>query len=710
MKIEWDYTNHFINLPIQKGAEESEIRYFADDCEVAVRKLPLSRTCVDSWLCVDLSPFNAKKSYRVEVGLDNLWTRAIFAGREANLEGKDDTRAEPIIHFVPNGGNVESIREILQGKDGKWQLQYFADILGKAKDSIDCITLESPDQLDWRFSHAEYNLPKPTQQDQQELKIWQGAVRQEYFMPFSEGTLTMAVSDELGGDPPATMFSIPLVLQGQNLAPIDGIRKLRIWERHWKNVNVCKFDQKLSFRIAPGHWPNIRILEPEGKLDDISAQAFEIEIVLGCANNQRLHLDFCGFSLDITNQNIWSDGFFIPAMEKAGCLRFTVFIDQGIAEVISGGQAILVRRKNPGKKTINVDNNVSGNVGGCQIEVEPVREIHLESDSEFTIHALIVYGMRSYHYSQEAQHLIDGVEQDSPLFFKGETFAVYGNRVSDTNYGHPDAYLIDNATVVSPVRVTEEFQWRETRWGDMIRVIDRKEIWRPAFDHSGYPRFHSGINSVNATYEIAVDTFAACKSDVYALPGQSGMWAAGLFQGPGEGFGVWVRDSAHIALRCGNLLDPRGARKTLLYTTRNGFDNGPDGPAMAIVGLWDYYLVTHDRNTLMYAWPFLLGKIQQVESRFSKEIGLVKAIQSTSNDAFDEPENGGYCLSTECYFMKAYSNMALMGELLGFDRKDVGHWRFRAKQLKDSINRLYWNDTCGYYTSGPRGSQAFAEG
>lgn len=709
MKFDWDHKNTYLYLPLQKDAIETEIRYFVDEGQVAARTLPLSQTRVDTWLCISLKPFGARASLGIEVDLDNLWIRNIFVSRDENLVCLGDVRSDWVLHYSKNQGRNPLIQELFQTKDGTWQLRFFTELLGKAVDYWDLVTLESPDLLDWHVAHVDYNLERVINSDQQDLRLWQGAVRQEFIVPTLGGLLTLAVSDLPDGFNQANAFSLPFMMDGQKLSPIDGLRKLRIWERHWKDIHTSKFEQNLSFRIAPGHWPNIRILEPEGKVDDISAQAFEFVINLEYAKDDQLKLDLCGFHLGIIGTQIDINGNILPISGQAGQVELTVLIDRTIAEIICCDKALVVQRVIPSYETTQVD-NISGNLGDCQIDLEPVNKIHIESEGEFTIRSLHVFGMRSAHYSLEAQRHIKTITGSSPLFYSGKTFAVYGNRVTDHNYGHPDAFVTSDGVVISPVRVTEEFQWRDTPWGDMVRVINRTEIWRPAFNHLEYPRFRSGIQSLDAAYEIAVDNFAACKSDCYALPGQSGMWSAGLFQGPGQGFGVWLRDSAHIALRCGNLLDPQGARKTLLYTVQKGFDNGVDGPAMAIVGLWDYFLATHDHTLLLYVWPYLLEKIRQVESRFSEQLGLVDAAQSTSNDAFDEPENGGYCLSTECYFMKAYSDMANIGKLLGYDQEKVGHWQFRAQQMKDAINMLFWNDTLSYYTAGPKGSQSYAQG
>ncbi|MBL8080913.1 MAG: hypothetical protein JNM55_23270 [Anaerolineales bacterium] len=710
MKFEWNFDHRFLMVPLQKDIEDSEIHFFADGVEVSARNLPLARTRIDAWRCIDLYPLDAKQTYGIDVQLDNLWMRLITASPDKSLLVDDQARNDPIIHYVSNQAKAKAVYGLAQAGNGTWLLRVYANVLGESQEYVDSVLLESPDLLDWKVSHVNYNLPQIRSSERPQERVWQGAVKEEFSIPYRHGELTIAISEEMEDWPFSSIFSIPLFLHENTLEPADYLRKLRIWERKWKNIRTSRYFEKFSFRVAPGHWPNIRILEAEGAPSDISAQAFEVILDIECSPAQQLNLEICGFPIRVAGQRIWNHEHSIPAQTQAGTLRLTFFVDKTIAEVICGGQALLMRQNSQDRQTINVDNSVSGNVGGCKIDVAPGKEIRIESTSEFTLHAVTLYGLRSCRFGPEARSLLEKTPAENPIFYKGATFTVYSRSVNDSNYGYPDAYILDEHTVVSPLRITEEFQWRDTKWGDMVRAINRKEIWRPVYDHGSYPRLCTSVASVNAAYEIALDIFSACKSEEFALPSEAGLWSAGLFQGPGEGFGVWVRDSAHIALRCGNLLDPLTARKTLLYTTRNGFDNGSDGPAMAIVGLWDYYLATHDRFAIQEAWPFLLEKIQDVEARFSDETGLVRAEQSTSNDAFEEPENDGFCLSTECYFQKAYWSMAQIATLLGFDPEKVKHWRARANQLRETINQLYWNEDFGYYTSGPKGSQSFAEG
>ena len=90
---------------------------------------------------------------------------------------------------------------------------------------------------------------------------------------------------------------------------------------------------------------------------------------------------------------------------------------------------------------------------------------------------------------------------------------------------------VDDRMIVSPPRVVEEFQWRDTRWGDMSRQFCRTAAYRIQAPDGRFPKLDTGILALDMAYKIALDVFYLCGSREYALPGQEDMWTAGLFQG-----------------------------------------------------------------------------------------------------------------------------------------------------------------------------------
>lgn len=509
------------------------------------------------------------------------------------------------------------------------------------------------------------------------------------------------------------VLTLPAFMDRDNrLSPCGETERLRVWTRKWENERIEKqYTQLLRFRIAPGVWPNIRILPPEGKPDDISAEAFEAKLELGCCTARRVELEICGIQIswDRNGGTLEAGGYRIETAPGDG-LSLHVFSDRCCGEIFCQNRQIFLI-KTAADRQQQVDNGISGNLEGCCLKEKKNPRIRIRTfGGACRLRCLEVFGLRSAGYSAEGEELLREKTTEAPVFYQDRHYTVWNNRVRDERCGEPDAWALDSRTVLSPVRVTEEFVWRDTPWGDMVRAAERTELWKCQPFAWAYPEMNSGIAVVDAAYHIALDVFEQCKSRRCAQEGQEGMWAAGMFQGEGGGFGVWLRDSAHIALRSGSLIDPAGAASTLRYTAGQGFDNGSDGPAMAIVGIWDYYLVTGDQSIIFETWPKLLEHIQKADERFCEEKGLVRAEQSTSNDAFSEPENGGFCLGTECYFMKAYADMAEMGSMAGHDPEEVSRWRQRAEKMKEAIRTQYWNEEKGYYTSGPQGSEAYRRG
>ena len=84
-----------------------------------------------------------------------------------------------------------------------------------------------------------------------------------------------------------------------------------------------------------------------------------------------------------------------------------------------------------------------------------------------------------------------------------------------------------------------------------------------------YPTLKSASDILSATWIWRWTVFDRCTNGGYGTPlGQEHLWQAGLFQCKGEGFGVWLRDSVHIAMRGGNLIDPETAGRSLLYAVK----------------------------------------------------------------------------------------------------------------------------------------------
>lgn len=329
-----------------------------------------------------------------------------------------------------------------------------------------------------------------------------------------------------------------------------------------------------------------------------------------------------------------------------------------------------------------------------------------------TVSALEVFGLRSSTPTPEEARLA-ALARDERVFFRSDSYTVYGGRVEDAIYGPPAAFVPEPRTIVSPTRVIEGFELNLDNWRPhpQGRVIDHGTIWHPHPAIDRFPVLKSGWPTVDAAYNVALDVLHRCGTDEFIDHlGDLGQWQAGFFMGKRFGFGVWMRDSTHVAMRMGNLIDAKVARRTLLRTTRDGIDNGCDGILMPIVGLWDYYLATGDAGAVREAWPNLKERLAKIDAQFDPARGLVKAAHATSNDAFAEPESGGFALGTEAYFLLAYQAMAELGPSMGETSEQVRSWKAREDELRTAIRKEYWNESAGFFTTGPKGSEGYEKG
>jgi hypothetical protein len=211
---------------------------------------------------------------------------------------------------------------------------------------------------------------------------------------------------------------------------------------------------------------------------------------------------------------------------------------------------------------------------------------------------------------------------------------------------------------------------------------------------------------LSAAYNLAIDILHKNSSEEFNLPGQAGLMNAAFFQGKGEGFGVWVRDTSHAAFRTQNFMAPQEIRPSLLYIMERGFNNGVDSGAMPPIGVWDHYVATGDAALLFEALPGLFSYMEEADSRFEESSGLVPADMCPAQDAFPEPENAGYCLGTEIFFAHTFLSMANICRVTGTAPEKRELWEARGKSMLEKIRKLYWKEDVGYFTSGPVGSEA----
>ncbi|GLX66063.1 GH32 C-terminal domain-containing protein [Paenibacillus glycanilyticus] len=740
----------YLNIPIHNEAPFSRIRIIQGGAEIKRFTLKVAMEEVQSWFTVDVADCEGCEVI-VEAEADGAALCAShFVFQSDRAAGEQELYAEkdrPQVHYTTKKGWIGNPVAFYR-EQGEWHLRYKHKLYANSQSELMGHGV-SKDLIHWREADTAYDELDPGREELEastsrlvELPVngneaerrWLGFHEDNTYSFYREedgryvaehernvlwhGNLTAlsahATEDGrcilLGVNQNLPLTSMPF--QGQLLipvelklrksdegiikvhaAPIEELHRLRIWQRTWSDLaleNGNSFEESLHFRVAPGEWPGVRVLPAENKPDDITSDMLEVVLELDIEAETLLDIELYGIrvALDTQKQTISCKDITARLPAASGKLKLHLLLDKASMEIFAceGEVAMSVAvRPDYRQRTIRLLNRK----GTANAE------------------SLVVYGLRGIWPTPEEKLLIQEAIKDDTVVYQSDSYTVYSNRVEDSVYGEPPAYVPDRETIVTPTRAIEEFVWRKNWAHDMNRVIDRGNVWHPKQEVARLPMIYTGHATIDAAYRLAADIFYRCGSAEFARPGEEGMWTAGLFQGPGEGFGVWVRDTTHIAIRSGNILDPEGARRSLLFTTKGGLDNGVDGTAMPIVGIWDYYLATGDLTLVKESWQGLKARIAKLEQSFDPERGLIPADQATSNDAFPEPENGGFSFATEIYFMEAFRAMSRMGVYMGESDLLIRQWADRGELLLRNIRSEYWKEEAGYYTSGPVGSESY---
>lgn len=481
----------------------------------------------------------------------------------------------------------------------------------------------------------------------------------------------------------------------------------RTWERRALRNADGTYELPLRFRVIPGTWPNITLTSPDGTRSDVTADAHEVHIEFEPAEDGTLQVDIRGVSLAVKGRTL-HDGAETTQIAGAGTISLILWLRSGSAAlVVDGGAPHQVPVDASARKEAAAP--VTENVSAFRLALAPSPSGRITVGGGTQLVDARVFGLREprSRLYENAARATDGPGRS---FYHSDSFIVSDASVRDLEDGDAVALVPDGQTIVSPQRVVEEFEWRDNNYGDMTRVADRVEMWRSSVEPGRFPQLRTGFRTVDAAFELAMETFQRNSSGEFSLPGETGLWSAGYFQGSGLGFGSWRRDTCHIALRSGNLLDPKVARASLVHVADAGFDNGSDGDSLPAVAVWDYVLATGDESLPSAIWSELAATAANLDARFDESRSLVRAPQATSNDLFDEPEVGGYALSTEIYSMQTYAALAKMASLPHVQDVRGAMWAQRSDTMRRAITNQYWNSDFGYFTSGPVGTEAHRRG
>lgn len=480
------------------------------------------------------------------------------------------------------------------------------------------------------------------------------------------------------------ILCLPLETVNEEAQLSEAVEKLRIWKRqlHYESIrNHVSFPTRFSYQNRG--WCDIDLLPVEEGKCEIAATCYEVIMTVDTGSEHEVFSNVLGVPLryDVKLETLNVDGHPIPARRTQDSITIRVLIDENACLVLCAG------------KYVFIPHGISdeGVVVSCH------------GDSA-TLTALSIYGLRSPLMANTFPE-----PTETPLYTTSN-YSVYPHHVVDKIYGEPFAYVPNRDTIYSPTRVIESFVWEHTPWGDMQRVNNRSDCWKVNEGVSRFPDVRTGIPTFDAAYRIALSVLDDACNDRFAIRNENGMWSAGGFQGPKFGFGVWRRDTAQIVMRAGNLLNPDCSRKSILYTLTSGFNNGMDGLATPVIALWDYYLATGDLEALREGWHALKENLVSAFPFFDEERSLFRTDRSSSNDAFEEIEAGGYHLSTEIYLMAAMEAAGKIAVLLGDDAPEAETFRRIGKAMRSVLAKEFYNPDKGFFCSGPRGSEAYETG
>lgn len=236
---------------------------------------------------------------------------------------------------------------------------------------------------------------------------------------------------------------------------------------------------------------------------------------------------------------------------------------------------------------------------------------------------------------------------------------------------------------------------------------------RPETQAKLVPAFESALDNLLRINTVPFDPMVYNQTG--KMRGKTFVRAGGGYQQP------WTRDAAINSWNAASLFCPEVARDTLWSVTAPSAqgpvvqrDNQWWDKVVWIVGAWNHYRVTGDREFLSEGYPVASRLLEEMRStRFNASYGFFQG-PSFFNDGIAgypsppaDPEDKGssfvldhpgtdrlMALSTNCLYVGAYRAAAEMAGELGSDGKK---WDRLADELRSSINRRLWIPKKGMY-------------
>lgn len=716
MEVFLQYTEEkkWLRLPFEYLADKIGVTVTDEKGRVQTLSVRLSVSRIDLWMCYPLTAF-VPGTIRLSTEKEAWLGAACVTAHPEEQKRRELSR--PVVHYMPPTGGIGRIRDVYSDEE-EWRMVYDAVPLSLSNSGSSVVrAVRSRDFLHW--SEDAEDIPEIPGVRLQKASCWLGDVEEQYQVSQKGEVCLFAKStgqriEALAG---ACVLSLPAEVKDKKVSPKECVKNLRVWERSWKNEALDgSFDFSMRFRLEPDVWPEIKLKEASGTVDDIRTKACEVKIELFVGQEREIVFDLCHvkWTWRALDQTISCKQVRLQVPVRDGRIRLHFFSDLVVQELFADtDHAVLILKEDgPQKYDYQIKSDLVENINNSSFYIQYNGDPYLRIQtpgSTASIVSLKIWGLRPTRYGAENRRLLEQVKKGRPLYACAH-YTVFENCVEDRIYGDPAAWVLNEGrTVLSPVRAVEEFCWRDTPWGDMTRMVNRTERWDAQEEHV-YPKLITRYPVLNAAFRLSTEILKENREERYALPGQEGLINAALFQGVGEGFGSWVRDTCHAAFRAQNLLAPGEARESLSYISEHGFCNGEDCAAMPAIAAWDYYVATGEVQLLYEMLPGILKYAREAEERYDSRMNLVHANMCLAQDAFEEPENGGYCLGTEIAFALMYEAAANICRVTKQNEKDRDLFKRRAKEMTASIREKFWNEEKGCFTSGPRGSEAYEKG
>lgn len=702
----------FLCIPYEKDAPECRVT-LGNEGEAISFVTRVSEKNIDSFMRL---PLCDRESFGLPSGFGKTETliRAAYITEDAP---RMDEKVRPVMHMTIPTGAIAGIESLtwIEG-EAVWRLSLICDSVSQSgRNPLVKMIYESRDLIHWNHTADETagdfkNSPP---------KYWKGDVGSEICCSANDGrTFVIASSkpDIRMPVPLSNFLGIPAVLTEGGLVPAREIENLRIWKRYWQCIDISqKFEFEARFQVVPypgnSQWPKMSFRESTCTQADVRADAVEAELSIFVGQEPYIDIDFCGvkWHWDAHSATLSKeDGFSVRLWPQKGRISLRLFADKTAQEIFTHeGEACIVSVPDGTGKVIY--NNPQTSFFRFAYQREPYIAISTEGASANLIE-LNFYGLRRAGFSPELLKETEKMEYGK-LLYTGKNFKVYDNCIDDFIYGDPVTWVSsDVRKIYSPVRLTEDFQEPQNKWWrNKSRVINREDCFCTPELRGRYPELITNIPVLSAAYKVAAGVLMKDVSEEFCLPGEEGLLAASLEQGPGAGGGMWVRDTNQAAFRSMNLLCPFDIRKSLSEVVKRGIANGSDGAAMPAIGIWDYYLATGDKALLFETLHGIIRNAEETDAIFNRERNLVPADDVL--DAIPEPElNDGFCFATNVFYAHMYICTSKICCETDSEIERRKAWLARGESMLDTLRSEYWNEEAGCFSNGPRGSVYYRNG